>query len=104
MKYGFKSLSIIGKATRDTKPLTFFGMPGLVLLTLGAIGGGVSFFYWVTHLMTTPIKTLLNLSIFFAIFGISLIVLGLLADMMKTIRTDQEEILYRLRKKAYGKE
>ncbi len=102
-KYGFKSIAIIGRATRDTQPLTFFGMPGLILFILGVIGGGFSFFYWLTHLMTTPIRTLLNLSIFLTIAGVSLIVLALLADMMKTIRVDQEEILYRLRKRAFAR-
>jgi glycosyltransferase involved in cell wall biosynthesis len=100
-KYGFKSLGIIGKATRDTQPLNFFGKPGLALFTLGALGGIYSFIYWMTHLATTPIRTLLNLSIFLTIAGVSLIVLALLADMLKSIRTDQEEILYRLRKRAF---
>ena len=102
-RYGFKSLGIIGKATRDTQPMTFFGMPGMILFILGAIGGAISLTYWITHLMTTPIRTLLNLSIFLTVAGIALIVLALLADMLKTIRTDQEEILYRLRKRAFGK-
>jgi glycosyltransferase involved in cell wall biosynthesis len=100
-KYGFKSLGIIGKATRDTQPLSFFGMPGLILLTLGLIGGLYSFIYWIINHATTPVKTLLNLSIFLTIAGISLIILALLADMMKSIRTDQEEILYRMRKSAF---
>lgn len=98
-KYGLKSIAIIGRATRDTQPLTFFGMPGLILFILGAIGGAFCFFYWLTHLMTTPIKTLLNLSIFLTIAGISLIVLALVADMLKTLKQNQEEILYKLKKK-----
>ena len=100
-RYGFKSLAIIGRATRDTQPLTFFGFPGLVLFILGALGGGFSFFYWLTHLMTAPIQTLLAVSIFLTIAGISLIILGLLADMIKTVNRTQNEILYKLKKAEF---
>lgn len=100
-RYGFKSLGIIAKATRDTQPLTFFGMPGLILFIIGVLGAGYSFFYWLTHLMTTPIRMLFNVSVFFMIFGLSLGVLGLLADMLKNLKTTQEEILYKLKKKEF---
>lgn len=97
-KYGMKSLGIIAKATRDTQPLSFFGIPGLILFLLGAAGAGFSFFYWLTHLMTTPVRQLFNVSVFFIIFGLSLAVLGLLADMIKSLKTTQDEVLYRLKK------
>ncbi|MBU0466391.1 MAG: glycosyltransferase family 2 protein [Nanoarchaeota archaeon] len=97
-KYGFKSLGIIAKATRDTKPLDFFGMPALVILFLGMIGGGVSFVYWLIYHATTPVRTLFNVSVFFMIFGLALGILALIADMMKTIKTTQDEILYRLKR------
>lgn len=103
-KYGFKSLGIIAKATRDTRPLSFFGMPGLILFILGVLGAGYSFFYWLTHLMTTPVRMLFSVSVYFMIFGVSLGVLGLLADMLRTIKTTQEEILYRLKKKEFDGE
>lgn len=96
--YGLKSLAIIAKATRDTQPLTFFGMPALVIFSFGVIGGLISFIYWLTHLLTTPIRMLFNVSVFFMIFGLSLGILALIADMLKTIKTNQEEILYRLKK------
>ena len=97
-RYGLKSIAIIGRATRDSQPLSFFGMPGLILFILGAIGGGFSFIYWLFTHTTTPIKTLFNLSVFFTISGIALIVLGLLADMLKTVKSSQDEILYKLKK------
>ena len=100
-KYGFKSLGIIAKTTRDTQPLTFFGMPGLFILSLGTIGGLISFFYWLTHLLTTPIRTLFSVSVFFMIFGVVLCILALVADMLKRINMTQEEILYKLKKKEY---
>jgi hypothetical protein len=35
------------------------------------------------------------------VLGIALIILALLADMLKTIHSTQEEILYKLKKKEY---
>ncbi len=97
-KYGFKSLGIIAKATRDTQPLTFFGLPALIIFILGFIGGGYSFVYWLIYSATTPVRTLFNVSVFFMIFGASLGILAMIADMMKTIKGTQDEILYRLRR------
>jgi glycosyltransferase involved in cell wall biosynthesis len=100
-RYGLKSLSIIAKATRDTQPLTFFGVPAMTIFSLGLIGGIVSFFYWLFEHMTTPVQTLFSVSVFFMIFGLSLGILALLADMLKTIKNNQEEILYKLKKKEF---
>jgi len=96
--YGLRSLAIIAKATRDTQPLTFFGMPALVLFILGTIGATISFIYWLIYFVTTPIRMLFNVSVFFMIFGLSLGILALIADMLKRIKMTQEEVLYRLKK------
>src|SRR3989344_5996594 len=92
-RYGFKSLGIIAKATRDTQPLTFFGLPATIIFSLGLIGGGASFIYWLLYNMTTPVRTLFNVSVFFMIFGVSLGILALIADMLKSIKRGQDEIL-----------
>jgi glycosyltransferase involved in cell wall biosynthesis len=102
-RYGLKSLSIIAKATRDTRPLTFFGLPGLIIFTLGFLGGLTSFIYWLIYHVTTPIRTLFSVSVFFMVFGISLAILALVADMLRTIKAEQDEILYRLKKREYEK-
>ena len=102
ISYGFKSLGIIANASRDTRPMDFFGRPGFTLFGLGFLGGLASFIYWITHLMTTPIKTLFSVSVFFMTLGLSLIIFGLLADIMRRIKLTQEEILYKLKKKEYS--
>lgn len=104
LRYGFKSLEIIIKTIRDIKPLEFFGIPGAISLTLGFIGSAYSLFYYLTTMTTSPVKQLFNVSVFFMIFGVSLIILALLGDMMKTIILNQEEIIYRLKKQDYKRE
>ena len=102
MQYGFKTLGIIGKTLRDTQPLTFFGLPGLIIFALGILGGLYSLVYWLINNATTPIRTIFSVAVFFMIFGISLGILALLADMLKRIKGNQDEILYRLRKQEFG--
>ncbi len=97
-RYGFKSLGIIAKTTRDTQPLTFFGMPALIIFLLGAGGGLFSLVYYLIYHVTTPIRTLFNVSVFFTIFGLSLAILALIADMLRSMKQNQEDILYMLKK------
>jgi len=97
-RYGFKSLGIIAKATRDTQPLTFFGLPAFIIFILGFLGGSFSFVYWLLYHMTTPVRTLFQVSVFFMIFGLALGVLALVADMLKGLKRGQDEVLYRLKR------
>lgn len=97
-RYGFKSLGIIAKTTRDTRPLTFFGTPAVITFVLGCIGAAYALIYWLIHHATTPVRTLFNVSVFFVIFGVLVGILALVADMMKRINTTQEEILYKIKK------
>jgi len=103
VKYGLKSLSIIGRATRDSRPLSFFGFPGMGIFGLGFLGGLFSFIYWLIYHITTPVRTLFSISVFFMIFGLLLIVTALVADMLKTIHMTQEEILYKIKKQELEK-
>ena len=102
-RYGFKSLGIIARPTRDTQPLTFFGLPGFISFILGVIGGLYTLYFWLINHVTTPVRMLFNVSVFLVIFGISLAILGLLADMLKRISRTQEEVLYHLKKQELDK-
>lgn len=103
INYGFKSLAIIANTLRDTQPMTFFGFPGASIFTIGVIGAAMSLMYWIIRHQTTPIKTLLIASVFFMTFGLLLIIFGLLADMIKRVKKNQEEILYKLKKQDLNK-
>ncbi|MBS3112922.1 glycosyltransferase family 2 protein [Candidatus Woesearchaeota archaeon] len=102
ISYGVRSLNIMIRATRDTQPLSFFGRPALLLLFIGLIGIAFSFGYWLIYHATTPVRFLFQVSVFLAVFGISLGILALLADMLKTIKMNQEEMIYRMKKGEYG--
>ena len=102
ISYGVRSLNIMIRATRDTQPLSFFGRPALLLLFIGLIGIAFSFGYWLIYHATTPVRFLFQVSVFLAVFGISLGILALLADMLKTIKMNQEGMIYRMKKGEYG--
>ena len=103
MSYGIQALMIVLRTFRDYYPLKFFGLPGLLISGLGFVGALYSFIFWFITGYTTPVKTLFFSAITLLILGFLLIILALIADMLKRIRRNQEEILYRLKKKEYDR-
>ncbi|MDP2947279.1 MAG: glycosyltransferase family 2 protein [Nanoarchaeota archaeon] len=102
--YGIQALMIILRTFRDYYPLKFFGLPGLIISGLGFIGALYSFIFWFITGYTTPVKTLFFSAITLLILGFLMVILALVADMLKRIRRNQEEILYRLKKKEYDRQ
>jgi glycosyltransferase involved in cell wall biosynthesis len=102
-KFVGNSTKIIIKAIRDVRPLKFFGWPGLFFIFLGLIGTGIFTFH---YLQTFKISPYLNYIIFSAIsifLGIQLIIFALIADMIKSTRQLEEEIMYQWKRDKYKK-
>ncbi len=97
-----RSVMIILRTVRDTKPLSFFGIPSLIILGAG-IGFGFAFLYfYLTTFKTTPYRTLFFLSIFFLIIGFQMFLFALMADMMKSHRKLTEEHMYMMKKEKFN--
>lgn len=101
--YGIKALIIILRTFRDYHPLKFFGFPGVIILGMGTLGLIYSFIFWFLTKTTTPIRMIFMVGISLSAFGLLFLILALIADMLKRIRQNQEEILYKLKKKEYKK-
>ena len=102
-KFISNSTKIILKAVRDVRPLKFFGWPGLFFILIGLIGTGFFAFH---YFQDFKIRPYLNYIIFSAIsifLGIQLIVFALIADMIKSTRQLEEEIMYQWKKDKYKK-
>jgi len=99
-KYGLKALAIILQAFRDYRPLVFFGIPGVIISSFGFILSAASLVYWLILHRTQPVRMYLFTGIFLLTFGLLLLILALIADMLKRLRRNQEELLYRLRKNS----
>jgi len=98
--YGFRALGIIIKSVRDYKPLTFFGLPGLISFILGILFGLFVFVYWIRFQATTPYTSMITIGAVFLILGFLMMFLALIADMNVKLRKNQEKILYEMKRRG----
>ncbi len=102
-RYAARAGSIILLALRDTRPLIFFGLMGLIVIFLGLTAGGFVLGHWIATGQTTPYQSVIILSAVLLILGFLLVVLALIADMLGRIRRNQDHILYLLRKRLWDR-
>lgn len=102
-KFVFESSRIIIKVLRDTKPLKFFGIPAIFLISVAALIFGVFFIDYINTLKVTPYRTWLIFASILLILGIQLLIFALIADMIRSQRQVSEENLYLIRKEKYEK-
>lgn len=102
-KFVYQSFLIIIRTVRDARPMVFFGIPGLVLITTsGAIG--IAFLgYYFSHFKVSPFRTWLSLAVILLLVGVQLLVFALIADMIRNNRKLTEEQMYFLKKEKYNK-
>lgn len=102
-KFVFQSFLIIIRTVRDARPLVFFGIPGVTLITAaGAIG--IAFLgYYFSHFKVSPFRTWLALAVILLLVGIQLLIFALIADMIRNSRKLTEEQTYFLKKEKYKK-
>lgn len=100
--YAKRAGATIAKTYRDYQPLKTFSYMGFLFIVAGlTIGARVLIYYCNTGAVTGHMPSAL-LTVLLLIVGIQTLVLGLLADMLKTQRKVQDEVLYRLKKMANG--
>lgn len=97
--YAFRAIKIVMRSFRDYRPLTFFGLPGLIIFGIGFLVLLGSFLYYLITLTVSPLRTELFFGAGMLVFGFLIITLAVTADMLDRHRRLQEEILFQLRKK-----
>jgi hypothetical protein len=102
-KFVGNSTKIILKAIRDVRPLKFFGWPGLFFIFLGLIGMIFFAFNYFQEFKIRPFQNYIIFSSISIFFGIQLAIFALIADMIKTTRQIQEELMYQFKKDKYKK-
>lgn len=102
-KFVYQSFLIIIRTVRDARPMVFFGIPGVALITTaGAIV--IAFLgYYFSHFKVSPFRTWLSLAVILLLIGIQMLIFALIADMIRTNRKLTEEQMYFLRKEKYKK-
>lgn len=97
-RYAMRAGLTIVRSYRDYHPLRTFIFIGLFLLVIGvAVGLRVLYYYLQTGMVGFYLPSAI-LSVALIIIGSQTIVLGLLADVLKTQRQIMDDVLYRLKK------
>lgn len=96
--YAFRTSKIIFRVLLDYKPMRVFGIFGIVLMLIGA--GFVLFMLgqYAVSGSFTPYKSFGFIGLGFFIFGLLVILLALIADMINRLRVNQDRLLYELKK------
>lgn len=97
-KYAVNASKIIFRTMLDYKPLLLFGyLAGLnLLIAFGFVGFLMGHYLFIGAY--TPYKSFGFIGLGFGIFGLIILAIGLIADMLNRIRLNQDKILYKLRK------
>jgi hypothetical protein len=104
LNYAFRTSKIIIKTLRDYKPMLFFGSMGGVSLGIGLVFEIFMFTHYFLTGKFTPYKSFGFIGLGFIVFGMLLVIVGLLADMFNRVRENQERIIYELKKDKYGRD
>lgn len=102
-RYINNSFKIILKAIRDVRPMKFFGIPGLGLISLGLIIFAVFVYLYFQEFKISPYRNYLLLSVTLILIGLQFVVFALIADMVKSNRKLTEDLMYLIRKEKYNK-
>jgi len=97
--YGLKSVLIVARQIRDKKSIQIFGGLGIISLLIGIASFVFALVRYIMFSTISPYQTVLNLGIFFTALAILFFGFGLIIDLFVQIRKNQEEIIYRLKKK-----
>lgn len=97
-KYASQTSKIILRVLLDYRPLRVFGTSGMVFILIGVAFGSFLLVHYFLTRSFTPYKTFGFLALGFVIFGLIILVIALVADMLNRMKTNQEKMLYELKK------
>ncbi len=97
-RYGYNMVNTIFRTMLDYKPLKFFGWGGSLVFLLGIAFDLFVLIHWIARGEITPYKSFGFGGLALNIFGLLLLIVGLLADMINRVRLSQERILYLIKK------
>lgn len=98
--YALQTSRIILNVLLDYQPMRVFGTFATFCLLVGIALVLVLFTHYLLVGAFSPYKSLGFIGLGFAIFGVLSFLIALISDMLNRIRTNQEKILYELKKSA----
>lgn len=100
--YAMRAGRIILSTYWKYNPLKIFGVVGGILLLLGVGLGLRVFIHYLQTGTVSPHTTSMIVAILFGATGLQAMVLGLFAEIMKSQRLLQEELLYRVKRRDFN--
>ncbi len=99
--YAVQTSRIILRVMLDYQPLRIFGTLGSICLVIGS--GFIIFLmgYFALTGSFTPYKTTGFIGLGFIVFGMLVLLIALIADMLNRVRLNQDKLLYELKKSKY---
>jgi len=97
-KYAVNIIIIIIRSYCDYNPLKFFSFISLVFLSVGFILVTSVLVYFFDPITFAPYRGLAIAGLFFNLMALLTFLIGLIADILKRLRQNQEQILYYLKK------
>lgn len=103
-RYAIQTSKIILRVLLDYRPIRVFGLFGSFCM---AIGLGFELFLMTHYVFTgafTPYKATGFIGLGFVIFGLLILIIALIADMLNRLRINQDKMLYELKRSRYEKQ
>ncbi len=97
-RYARLAGTTIIRSYRDYRPFTVFAGIGITIVGLGLLVGIRVLIHYLTTGMVTPFIPSAILTTVLLVVGTQIVIFGFMADMLKTQRMIQEEILYRMKR------
>ncbi|HKJ39665.1 MAG TPA: glycosyltransferase family 2 protein, partial [Anaerolineales bacterium] len=100
-RYAIQTSKIILRVLLDYRPMRVFGSFGSLCM---AIGIGFELFLMSHYVLTgtfTPYKSTGFIGLGFIIFGLLVLLIALIADMLNRLRINQDKLLYELKRNRY---
>ncbi len=102
-RYAIRISGIIFRTFRDHQPIRFFGLLGAIFFVLGLLLDSFVLWHFYSVGSFTPYKSVALGGIYLTSLGIIIWIVGLMADMLDRIRSNQEKILYMLKRQNYDR-
>jgi glycosyltransferase involved in cell wall biosynthesis len=103
LHYALQVSKIILRVLLDYRPMRVFGTMGGIFLIIGFAFELFLLIHYVIDQSFTPFKTAGFVGLGFIIFGMLVLLIALLTDMLNRLRINQDKLLYELKKLKYGK-
>jgi len=103
LQYGWRISGAIFRTFRDHQPIRFFGLLGAVFFVIGLLLDAFVMWHFYSVGSFTPYKSIALGGIYLNSLGIIIWIVGLVADMLDRIRSNQEKILYMLKRQNYDR-